>query len=164
MKIRCLLFGIILRQQSIQEWTKCNLWKTAYKKYVIFVTHWVPVLPTNQLTGFYMRVTLALNGLSRPYLFKFFKGCFPQILLGLFSYTLSRITSFHVSWSVQYSFQTLNIRSYIVTYCFCKSEIKITSFKENFQHVLVMLMHQHISQDMHIGYSPQLFTARLVIY
>ena len=29
--------------------------------------------------------------LSRPYSFKFFKGCLPQILLGLFLNTLSQI-------------------------------------------------------------------------
>ena len=47
--------------QNIQEWTKSNLWKIAFKKF------------------------------GRPYHFKFFKGCLPQILLGLFLNTLSRI-------------------------------------------------------------------------
>ena len=41
---------------------------TAHNITVTFrLTHWVPVLPycVNQLTGFYLRATLALNGLNR---------------------------------------------------------------------------------------------------
>ena len=49
--------------QSIQEWTKQNLWKTVFKKFEV----------------------------SRPYHFKFFKGCLLQILLGPFLNTLSHI-------------------------------------------------------------------------
>ena len=44
--------------QSIKEWTKQNLWKTAFK---IFEGVW--------------------SAWGRPYTFKFFKGCLPQILL-----------------------------------------------------------------------------------
>ena len=47
--------------KGVQEWTKENLWKTAIKK----------------LEG-------PWSALSRPYPVKFFKGCLPQILLGLF--------------------------------------------------------------------------------
>ena len=46
---------------SIQEWTKWNLWKTAFKKF------------------------------EGMYPFKFFKDCLPQILLGQFLNTLSQI-------------------------------------------------------------------------
>ena len=53
-------------RQSIQEWTKQKLWKTAFKKF----------------DGIW-------SALSRPYSFKFFKGCLPQILLGPFLNTLT---------------------------------------------------------------------------
>ena len=48
--------------QGIQEWTKQNLWKTAFKKF---------------------------EAIWSAYHFKFFKGCLPQILLGPFLNTLS---------------------------------------------------------------------------
>ena len=48
--------------QSIQEWTKLNLWKTAFKKFK--------------------------GGMV---CFRFFKGCLPQVLLGPFLNTLSHI-------------------------------------------------------------------------
>ena len=48
-------------RKSIQEWTKENSWKTAFKK---FEGVW--------------------SALSRPYHFKFFKGGLPQILLSPF--------------------------------------------------------------------------------
>ena len=54
--------------QSIQEWTKENLWKPAFKK----------------SEG-------VRSALSRLYPFKFFKGCLPQILLGLFLNTLFQL-------------------------------------------------------------------------
>ena len=47
--------------QAIQEWTKQNLWKTAFKKFEGYTAC-----------------------LGRPYHFKFFKGYLPQILLGPF--------------------------------------------------------------------------------
>ena len=46
-------------EQSIQKWSKYNLWKTAFKK---FEGVWF--------------------ALSRPCSFNFFKGCLPQVLLG----------------------------------------------------------------------------------
>ena len=46
-------------EQIIQEWTKQNLWKTAFKK----------------SEGLW-------SALSRPYPIKCFKECLPQILLG----------------------------------------------------------------------------------
>ena len=49
--------------QSIQEWTKENLWKIAFKK---------------------------IDGLAAVSL-QFFKGCLPQILPGPFLNTLSQI-------------------------------------------------------------------------
>ena len=49
--------------QSIQEWIKQNLWNTAFKKF---------------------------EGISSAEA-EFFKGCLPQILLGLFLNTLSQI-------------------------------------------------------------------------
>ena len=52
--------------QSIQEYTKQNLWKATFKKSVVC--------------------------LARPYHFKFFKGCLPQILLGPFLDILPHIT------------------------------------------------------------------------
>ena len=52
--------------QSIQEWTKQNLWKTAFKN-------------------------LKEYALGRPYTFKFFEGCLSQILLGPFLNTLSQM-------------------------------------------------------------------------
>ena len=55
-------------EQSFQEWTKQNLWKTAFKK---FERVW--------------------SALGRPYPFKFFKVCLPQILLGPFLNTLSHM-------------------------------------------------------------------------
>ena len=54
--------------QSIQEWTKKNLWKIAFKK---FERVW------------------SVSG--RPYPFKFFEACLPQILLGPLLNTLSHI-------------------------------------------------------------------------
>ena len=54
--------------KSIQEWTDLNLWKTAFEK---FEGVW--------------------SALGRPYPFKFFKDCLPQILLGPFLNTLSHI-------------------------------------------------------------------------
>ena len=56
-------------RQSIQEWTKQNLWKTTFKK---FEGVW--------------------SACSKPYPFKFFKGCLPQILLGPFLNTLSHMS------------------------------------------------------------------------
>ena len=50
-------------RQSIQKWTKWNLWKIAFKKLEV----------------------------SRPYDFKFFKGSLPQILFGPFLNTLPQI-------------------------------------------------------------------------
>ena len=52
--------------QSIQEWVKWNLWKTAF-----------------------------LVCLIRPYHFRFFKGCLPQLSLGPFWNTLSHIYCEH---------------------------------------------------------------------
>ena len=52
-----------------QEWTKWILWKTAFKKIEVS----------------------DMACLSRPYHFKFFKDCLPQILLGSFLNTLSHI-------------------------------------------------------------------------
>ena len=65
-------------RQSIQEWTKLNLRKAAFIKF---------------------------EGVSRPYSFKFFKGCLPQILLGPFLNTLSHLylscsKTFHFEWSL----------------------------------------------------------------
>ena len=59
--------------QSIQEWTKQNLWKTAFKK---FEGVW--------------------SALGRPHPFKFFKGCLSQILLGSFLNTLTQILRWDV--------------------------------------------------------------------
>ena len=53
-------------EQSIQEWTKQNLWKTAFKQFEEIWSTW-----------------------SRPYPFKYFEGCLPQILLGPVLNTLS---------------------------------------------------------------------------
>ena len=47
--------------QAIQEWTKYNLWKAAFKK------------------------------LGRQYRFKFFKDCLPQMLLGPLLNTLTQV-------------------------------------------------------------------------
>ena len=54
--------------QSNQEWTKEDLCKTAFKNF----------------EG-------VLSALGRPYFFKLFKSCLPQILLGPFLNTLSHI-------------------------------------------------------------------------
>ena len=59
--------------QSIQEWTKWNLWKTAFKKFEVIWS------------------ASDMVCLNRPYHFKFFKGCLPQIPLGPFLNTLSHI-------------------------------------------------------------------------
>ena len=56
--------------QSIQEWTKWNLRKTAFKKF-----------------------EMTWSALSRLYNFKFFKGCLAQMSLGRFLNTLSKILS-----------------------------------------------------------------------
>ena len=61
--------------QSIQEWTKQNLWKTAFKN-------------------------LKEYALGRPYTFKFFEGCLSQILLGPFLNTLSQM----LVWNYQFVF------------------------------------------------------------
>ena len=53
--------------QSIQEWTRWNLWKTAFKKFEVM---W---------------------SASRPYHFKIFKGCLPQMLLGSFLNTMTQM-------------------------------------------------------------------------
>ena len=58
--------------QNIQAWTNENLWKTAFKK---FEGIWSALWST----------------LSRPYPFKYFKGCLPHILLGPFLNTLSHL-------------------------------------------------------------------------
>ena len=55
-------FSYVHMGQGIQEWTKQNLWKTAFKKLEVI---W---------SGF-----------------KFFKGCLPQILLSRFLNTLTHI-------------------------------------------------------------------------
>ena len=39
-----------------------------------------------------------MTSLGRPYHFKFFKGCLPQILLGLFLNTLTHISLFKKIW------------------------------------------------------------------
>ena len=54
--------------QSIQEWTKQNLWKTAFKK-------------SEGLC----------SALSRPWPFEFFKGCLPKIVLGPFLNALTHL-------------------------------------------------------------------------
>ena len=54
--------------QSIQEWTKENLWKTAFKK-----------------------LERVWSALARPYRFEFFKGFDPQVLIGPFLNTLSHL-------------------------------------------------------------------------
>ena len=55
-------------RKSIWKWTKENLWKTAFKKF----------------EG-------VSSALGRPYPFKFFKGCLPQILLGPFLNNLTQL-------------------------------------------------------------------------
>ena len=65
--------------QSIQEWTKLNLRETAFKK---FEGVW--------------------SALGRPYPFKLFKGCLPQILLGRFLNTLSHIIYNHKNTKLKY--------------------------------------------------------------
>ena len=55
--------------QGIQEWTKKNLWNTVFKK-----------------------IEVIMIILSRPYNFKFFKGCLSQILLDPFSNIFTHIT------------------------------------------------------------------------
>ena len=52
--------------QCFKEWIKYNLWKKAFKK---FEGVW--------------------SALTRPYSFRYFKGCLPQILLGFLN-TLSQ--------------------------------------------------------------------------
>ena len=56
--------------QNIQEWTRQNLWKTAFKKF---------------------------EGITRPYPLKIFKGCLPQILQDLFLNTLYQLESCQIS-------------------------------------------------------------------
>ena len=62
LKLRCWCDNV---GQGIQEWTKQNLWKTAFKKFEGIS-----------------------SVLGRPYQFKFFKGYLPQILLLPFLNTL----------------------------------------------------------------------------
>ena len=47
--------------------------------------------------------------LSRSYPFKFFKGCLPQILLGLFLNTVSQMLARYVVFLFQFSFSDLGI-------------------------------------------------------
>ena len=61
--------------ESIQEWTKQNLWKAAFKS---FEGVW--------------------SALGRPYPLKFFKDCLPQIWLGSFLNTLYRNTVKHFNF------------------------------------------------------------------
>ena len=61
--------------ESIQEWTKQNLWKAAFKS---FGGVW--------------------SALGRPYPLKFFKDCLPQIWLGSFLNTLYRNTVKHFNF------------------------------------------------------------------
>ena len=61
--------------QGIQEWTKKNLCKTAFKK---IWNSWLP------------------KQIIRSYYFKFFKGCLSQILLGLFLNTLTHVELINV--------------------------------------------------------------------
>ena len=68
--------------KSIQEWTKSNLWKEAFKKLEV----------------------IGSACLGRPYHFKLFKGCLPQILLGPFSNTLTHVVALlieEVIWTVR---------------------------------------------------------------
>ena len=58
-------------RQYIQEWTKENLWKAAFKKFEV--------------------IWSALVCLGKPYHFTFFKGCLPQILLSPFLNTLCHV-------------------------------------------------------------------------
>ena len=67
---------------SIQEWTKSNLWKEAFKKLEV----------------------IGSACLGRPYHFKLFKGCLPQILLGPFSNTLTHVIALlieEIIWTVR---------------------------------------------------------------
>ena len=61
--------------ESIQEWTKQNLWKAAFKS---FEGVW--------------------SALGRPYPLTFFKDCLPQIWLGSFLNTLYRNTVKHFNF------------------------------------------------------------------
>ena len=73
-----------LQQQmspGIQEWTKKNLWKPSFKKFE--------------------GVWSTFVCLSRPYHFKFFKGCPPQILLGPLLNTLNTLS--HI-WKDDFQF------------------------------------------------------------
>ena len=58
-------------RQYIQEWTKENLWKAAFKKFEV--------------------IWSALVCLGKPYHFTFFKGCLPQIILSPFLNTLCHV-------------------------------------------------------------------------
>ena len=58
-------------RQYIQEWTKENLWKAAFKKFEV--------------------IWSALVCLGKPYHFTFFKDCLPQILLSPFLNTLCHV-------------------------------------------------------------------------
>ena len=56
-------------RQNIQEWTKQNLWETAFKKF-------------EEIMSVLTDISLQIS----------YKGCLPQVLLGPFLNTLSQIT------------------------------------------------------------------------
>ena len=86
-------------RQSIQEWTKQNLWKTAFKKF----------------DGIW-------SALSRPYSFKFFKGCLPQILLGPFLNTLTHVS--RLRCDILNCFEVNIEENRMVTFTRCKKKKK----------------------------------------
>ena len=80
--------------QSVQEWTKYNLRKTAFKKFEVMSFQIISITTISlQIT------TISLHILpyhfkffkSRPYHFKFFKSCLPRISLGPSLNTLSHL-------------------------------------------------------------------------
>ena len=88
--------------QSIQECTKWNLWKTAFK--TLKNLKWYGLLQQNH--------------------FKFFKGCLPQISLG----PLLRLSSTNLIWSileyfVLYILCTLSVTTFVMFETFAVSSL-----------------------------------------
>ena len=67
-------------------------------------------------------------GLSRPYPFKFSKGCFPQILLGPFLNTLSQIL---LILTTKFSLMKLRILKLSLQYYYCLHLHSITTKKNS---------------------------------
>ena len=108
--------AIIIWVRYSQEWTKQNLWKTAFKKFELIWSAWAEhitskflkavfhiflLIHSRILCPIYCAMWWVINSIKhsrmnqvkffRPYHFIFLKGCLPQILLGPFLNTLTHM-------------------------------------------------------------------------